>query len=126
VDPGPHATTITGDREFALAHGLNQLVVGFAVEAAVALRDAAGSGDGPVEVVHGCFAFAHRRRRTCVERIVFRLDWTTLTGIAVVGVALRHESTHSCVSGGREQIIRPLSAEPIRLSEAAVEVLEVA
>ena len=52
VDERDDAAAVADDRELPLAHGLDQPVVGGAVEAAVAKRDPAGVRDRLVEVAH--------------------------------------------------------------------------
>lgn len=52
VDEGGDSGVVADDRELPLAHRPDQPVVGRAVKAAVAKRDAAGSGDRLVVVAH--------------------------------------------------------------------------
>jgi hypothetical protein len=123
-DQTPPPSPTIGNCRFA--HGLDQSVVGGAVEVAVAKRDPTGVCDRLLEMAHRGVGLAHRRHRGRVERIVLGLDQPALARVSVAGEALGDEAAHACFACGGEQRVRALDAKPVRLGEAAVEVLEVA
>ena len=126
VDPRPDPATVTDCRELPLAHRLDQPIVGRAVEDPVAKRDSAGVADRLVEVAHRFAGLVRRRNRCGIERVVLALHGSALARVAVVRVALGEEPAHARLAGGGEQRVGPLGPQPVRLMEAAVEVLEVA
>src|SRR5215218_7749399 len=71
-----------------LAHGLEQPVVGSAVEAAVAKRNPTGVGDRLIEMAHRGVGLAGGRDRGGVERIVLGLDRPALACVPEAGEAL--------------------------------------
>jgi hypothetical protein len=61
-----------------------------------------------------------------IERVVLALDRAALAGVAVGHVALGDEPAGARFARGREQVVGPFAAEPVRLGEGAIEMLEVA
>ena len=122
VDERRDAAAVADDRELPLAHRLEQPVVGGAVEAAVAKRDAAGVGDGLVEIAHRRVGLAHRR-----QRVGSSGSSSVLTGppsrayrkLAKLW-ATNRRTPASRAAASRASV--PFGAQPVGLGEAAVEV----
>jgi hypothetical protein len=78
-------------------------------------------------VPNRCERRAHRRHRRRIEGIVLRLDGRPgFAGVRPAREALRDEAADAGLARAGEQRVGALRPEPVRLREAAVEVLEVA
>ena len=75
---------------------------------------------------HCLHALPCRRNGVRIERGVLALDRAALAGVAVVRVALGDKLLDARFACGREQVVGAFGAEPVRLGEAAIDVLEVA
>jgi len=122
VDERGEAAPLAHDRELPLAHGLDQPVVGRAVEDPVAKRNPAGVSHRLVEIPHRGVALAHPRQRVGIERVVLGLYRSALACVAHAGEALRHEPLNARIARGGEERVDALGAKPIGLREAAVQV----
>ena len=99
VHPGEDPAAVTDDRVLPFPNGVDQRVVGSAVERAVAQRDAAEGGGGLFQVGHRAEALLCVSQQGVIERIGFGLDRSALPQVAVGREALRHEPTHAGLSG---------------------------
>ncbi len=121
VDERHEAFAVANDRHEPFAHGLEELVAGVAVEAAVAERDPAGGGNHPVEVGHRGERRLGPPGRDWDERVVLRLDHPTLHGVAVGGEALGDEPLHARLARRVEEGVGALGPEPVGLGEGFIE-----
>ncbi len=122
VQPGEDPAAVADHRELALAHRLDERVVGRAVEPAVAQRDAAEAGHGPLQVADRGVGPAGVRRRVLVDRVGLGLDQPALARVQVGREALGHEPAHAGVGGRGQQRVGALGPQPVGDGEGLVQV----
>ena len=68
-----------------------------------------------------CQGIPELARRRRIERVLFRLDRTPYSGKRPAAEALRDEASRSRLAGRREEVVDPVSPEPVGRDEGAVE-----
>jgi hypothetical protein len=68
-----------------------------------------------------CERIPELARRRWVKRVLFRLDRTPNSGKRPAAEALRDEASRSRLAGRREEVVDPVSPEPVGRDEGAVE-----
>ena len=121
------AGAVAADREAPLAEQLGVLAAlgqrgAGPVEAAVAEHGAAGLGHDRLEVLDRVERLADVGGGIGVERRVLALDRVAHAGVGPARVALPHEPGHARLTGGGEQVIGALGAQPVGRGEHLVEV----